>query len=85
MIDHKNNTATGKPTYYRPPSCDKPGLKECPFCGDQKWNSTPRRSEVAELLRLVDEVASEDDKLNADVKLMILFTHADKMRKEWRL
>lgn len=61
-----------------------------------KWNSIPRKHEVAELLRLVDEVAQWDWKLintsafPEDGKQMCedldkLEVYADRMRKEWRL
>lgn len=42
-----------------------------------KWNSIPRRSEVAELLRLVDEYISGRD------GYLELSDYADKLRKEW--
>lgn len=116
MINHKNNTATGKSTYYRPPSCDKPVLKECPFCGDQnifkptappyklhcyrceaygpwydrhgdKWNSIPRRSEVAELLRLVYELhrGPMGQESQWEKKRKNMLQYAERMRKEWGL
>ena len=46
-----------------------------------KWNSIPRRSEVAELFRLVDEALSRTDYLSTDWHKYN--KHADKMRKEW--
>lgn len=44
----------------------------------REWNSIPRRSEVKELLRLVEEVTSrmEHEELER---------HANKLRKEWGL
>ena len=60
------------------------------------WNSIPRRSEVEELLRLVDAVTDwEGTLINTDefyedgnqmiAELNQLQKHADRMRKEWRL
>ena len=61
-----------------------------------KWNSIPRRSEVTELLRLVDAVTDwEGTLINTDefyedgnqmiAELNQLQKHADRMRKEWKL
>lgn len=46
-----------------------------------KWNSIPRRSEVEELLRLVDEACIGTPTPSEER----LLQYADKLRKEWKL
>lgn len=63
---------------------------DCEACGPQldphghKWNSIPRRSEVAELLRLVDSVIDTPDWTRQD-EVEELIRRADRLRKEWGL
>ena len=72
--------------------CNLYGPNDDPY--GHKWNSIPRRSEVEELLRLVDEVTSwKDDvevwqwlaKMDKQISenIVELAKHADRMRKEW--
>lgn len=59
--------------------------QECWNLASSQWNSIPRRSEVKELLRLVEEVVEWGDlaQLRGDVDR--LDKYADKLRKEWGL
>ena len=50
----------------------------------KEWNSIPRRSEVVELLRLVDSVIDTPDWTRQD-EIEELTRKADKLRKEWKL
>lgn len=68
--------------------CGKCGLqvndrtyRESKGAAVRQWNSIPRRSEVAELLRLVDE-AIIGTPTPAEERLL---QYADKLRKEWKL
>lgn len=65
----------------------------CPQCGvmgpacdpsGKLWNSIPSRSEVAELLRLVDSVINTPDWTRRD-EVEELIRRSDKLRKEWNL
>ena len=47
----------------------------------KSWNSIPRRSEVEELLRLVDEACIGTPTPSEER----LLQYADKLRKEWKL
>lgn len=66
-------------------SCSEPISEhetDAPRQAIDKWNSIPRRSEVAELLRLVESTQHGTDWLkNSDT----LIAYADKLRKEWGL
>lgn len=66
---------------------------ECDHCGvfgpdpdphGHKWNSIPRRSEVLELIRLVDNLGQSPHIMGATYwdSLQALFKYADKLRKE---
>ena len=68
-------------------------VASCPACAalgpdtdprGHKWNSAPRRDEVAELLRLVDAVIDAPDWTRQD-EIEELIKQADKLRKEWKL
>lgn len=47
------------------------------------WNSIPRRSEVRELLKKIEQVESSTDELGKSLLFMSLCTYADKLRKKW--
>lgn len=59
------------------------GLEKAQF----HWNSIPRRSEVSELLRLVDGLRSSVNTGSPEwyAAYATLMTYADKLRKEWKL
>lgn len=51
-----------------------------------KWNSIPRRSEVAELLRLVDNADKSRHEIGIHLHTFeVLVDYADNLRKEWKL
>lgn len=51
----------------------------------KEWNSIPRRSEVAELLRLVEEVTQYPMYGPLTATFDALREYADRLRKEWKL
>lgn len=88
-----------KPMLKECPACAKRNLQQndefvaCIDCGlwgpendphGHRWNSIPRRSEVAELLRLVNSVIDTPDWTRQD-EIEELIRQADKLRKEWKL
>lgn len=83
-----------KPKLKECPACANDYLRrdgcwvKCRKCGIDLhwsvWNSIPRRSEVKELLRLVDSVIDTPDWTRQD-EIEELTRKADKLRKEWKL
>ena len=52
----------------------------------KEWNSIPRRSEVAELLRLVDNADKSRHEIGQHMAAEDeLFAYAAKLRKEWKI
>ena len=51
----------------------------------KSWNSIPRRSELAELLRLVDVAKNDIHRSNLYERFNDVWEYAVKLRKEWKI
>lgn len=98
MTTSNRHPSRDKPNPEECPFCEgdnilvTPGpFYECQECGAEvygsDWSKAIRRSEVAELLRLVDGLRSSVNTGSPEwyAAYATLMTYADKLRKEWKL